>query len=488
MQESRVIVGGSWQSRDVTSDISAPAPLATTIITGATVLSETTRPHAGYAPADDPAAKGTVTFLADHAIGIAGDSILWMRPSAEVSEAEKAAAEIIDARGQLAMPGLINGHTHSPMTMFRGSAEGVPAEPWFNDYIWPMEVNLTPRDVRLGAQIAVGEMLLAGVTSFADHYFATEQIAEVVAESGIRAMLASTFFSSQGPAGLDASAAFAEQWNGAADGRITTALGPHAVYTVDDADLEATARRAIELGLPIHVHAAEDPFQTASSLEKRGVTPIKVLHDTGVLEAGGIIAHGVGILEDDLQWLTPYADRIAVAACSKTYLKFGQRAGTPVRMLHDAGITVGIGTDGAASNNDLDIMESLRMLTMMQKTEFEDPTWFSCAHALDLATAQSAKLFGQADSLGRLLPGYRADIVLLDTRRPHLQPIHDLAATLVLSAKSSDVNTVLVAGRVVVRDRTLLTLDLDATIDELTTRIPELTDRSHGRSIQEYAP
>jgi 5-methylthioadenosine/S-adenosylhomocysteine deaminase len=165
--------------------------LVHTIITGATVLSRTTRPAPDYPklPRTDTEARGTATFLDDHAIGIRGNAIAWVKPSVDVTPAERAAATtVIDARGQVAIPGLMNSHTHSPMTMFRGSAEDVPTSEWFNAHIWPMEVNLTERDVTLGAQLAVAEMLLAGVTSFADHYFSSDRIAEVVAESGARAL------------------------------------------------------------------------------------------------------------------------------------------------------------------------------------------------------------------------------------------------------------------------------------------------------------
>lgn len=469
---------------------------ADTIITGATVLSHTTPAAPGYPamPAGDTAARATAVVLPDSAIGIAGGVIAWVVPSAEVTDAERgAAADVIDGTSHVAIPGLINCHTHSPMTMFRGSAEDVPISSWFNDYIWPMEVNMTPRDVRNGALLAVGEMLLAGVTTFADHYFDMDEIARVVTESGARALLAPTYFSSETTsdghrAGLDRSVAFAERWHGAAGGRIEAAMGPHATYTVNDADLAATAVQASRLGIRTHIHAAEGMFQTESSLQQRGVTPMQVLHDTGVLESGALIAHGAGIVEDDLRFLVPFADRIAVACCDKVYLKHAQGSVTPVRMLHDAGITVGVGTDGPGSHNTLDVLESMRMLSLTEKAEHEDATWLTSAHALDLATRQSALAIGRGDELGALLPGRRADIALVDLTGPHLQPMHDLAAALVLSVKSSDVSTVLVDGKVLVRDRRLTTLDLAEPIAELNRRIPELRDTSHGRRIQDYEP
>lgn len=460
------------------------------VIRHATVLSRTEPPAPGYParPADDVAARGRVVLNDDQAIGIAANRIAWIVPDAELTAADLDGAEVIDASGHVAIPGLMNSHTHSAMTMFRNSAEDVPTASWFNDHIWPMETNMTERDVRLGAEVAVGEMLLAGVTSFADHYFHMDEIAGVVERSGARALLAQTFFSSQGEEGIARSAEFAERWNGAAGGRIATAMGPHAPYTVDDDHLRATAGHATRLGVRIHAHVAENPAQTRSSLARRGVTPVQVMHDTGCLEAGLIIAHGAGIVEEDLPFLVPFADRVGVACCDKVYLKHAQSGVTPVRMLHDAGITVGVGTDGPGSHNTLDVLESMRFLSLTEKDRHSDATWLTSAHALDLATRQSAALFGQGDVLGRLEPGYLADIVLIDTRGPHMQPMHDLPAALVLSVRSSDVSTVLVDGRVVVRDHRLTTLDLADAIAELNRRVPELRDVSHGTRIQDYDP
>ncbi len=208
---------------------------ADTIIHGATVLTHTEPGLPDYPRLrpSDPTAGGVAHFVDDHAIGIAAGEILWVIPTAELTAEDRAgvsgtSVELIDGTGHVAIPGLMNSHTHSAMTMFRNSAEDVVTHTWFNDHIWPMEVNMTPRDVRLGAELAVAEMLLAGVTSFADHYFDMEEIAGVVERSGARALLAETYFSSQGDAGIERSAEFAERWNGAAGGRITTAMGPHA--------------------------------------------------------------------------------------------------------------------------------------------------------------------------------------------------------------------------------------------------------------------
>lgn len=457
------------------------------IVTDTTVLSHTEPAAVGY-PDDASLARATAALLEHHDIGIADGAIAWVRPTGTTPEADRDGATVIDGRGRLAMPGLINCHTHSAMTMFRGSAEDVPVDSWFNDHIWPMEVNLTPRDVALGARLAIAEMLLAGVTTFADHYFSMDEIAKEVSASGARAVLAPTYFSSEGAAGIDRSAAFAAEWHGGADGRITAMMGPHATYTVDDADLERTARIAAELGIRTHLHAAESMSQTDSSLESRGVTPMQVLQDTGLLESGVLIAHGAGITPDDVRWLAPVADRIGVAACDKVYLKHAQQSTTPVRLLHDAGVPVGIGTDGPASGNTLSVLESMRILSLVEKQKTADATWLTSAHALDLATRQSALTVGLGDRIGALLPGRRADVVLVALDRPHLQPLHDLPAALVLSVQESDVRTVLVDGRVLVDEGRLTTIDVQEAVDGLTARIPQLRDRSHGRRIQDYAP
>lgn len=466
----------------------APVPVDL-VVRRVTVLAPTVRPPVGYPDLDpgDPGRPAPAVFVADQAIGVAGGVIAWIVPDADLGPADLAGARVVDAPGRVAIPGLVNAHSHSSMTFFRGSAEDVPTASWFNDHIWPMEVNLTDRDVLLGARLAVAEMLLAGVTTVADHYFSTEQIATAVDEGGMRAVLARTFFSSQGAEGLDRSASFAAEWDGAAGGRITTMLGPHAVYTVDDADLARTAEAARAIGVRTHIHASETMHQTESSLARRGATPIQVLHDTGVLDAGALIAHGTGIVESDLEWLTPVADRVGVACCAKVYQKH-THGPTPIRLLHDAGVPVGIGTDGCASGNTLDVLESTRTMALVQKAHTGDATWMTSAHALDLMTRQGAAVIGREHDLGSLAPGFAADVVLIDPWKPHLQPMNDLAAALVLSVRASDVETVIVAGRVVVEHGRLVDVDLGPLMTEMNERLPGLTDRSHGRTVQTYAP
>jgi 5-methylthioadenosine/S-adenosylhomocysteine deaminase len=431
-----------------------------------------------------------IGFQEDATIVVRDGVITSVTGTTEAPEAREArvppAAEHIDARGLLAMPGLVNCHTHAPMVALRGLAEDLPTEEWFNDVVWPVEVNLTEKDVELGARLACAEMIRGGVTCFADHYFAMDAVAAVVAECGMRAHLGQAYFSSQGPQGREHSLDFALRHRGGANGRITTVLAPHAPYTVTDADLAATAELAQEHGLPVHLHAAENRDQAETSLARHGVTPIEVLDRTGLLDTELLLAHGTGILDRDLPVLERAGGQIAVASAPRGYLKFAWPTTTPVRALRALGIPVGLATDGAASNNSLDVWESMALTALVQKSTEGDPRWLTSRQALHHATVQSARAVGLGDRVGRIAPGMRADLVLVDLGGPHTQPVHDLAATLVHSARSSDVTTTIVDGRVLMRDRQLLTIDVPEVAGELTARLPALLDRGHGTRIQEY--
>lgn len=449
-------------------DANTPAEPADLSITGCTALVGFDGDTAHFAP-------GSTITIRGNRIERIGDAA--GAPSAR---------EVIDANGLVAMPGLINTHCHAAMTLLRGAAEDLVLDDWFNDYIWPMEVNVGERDVYVGTLLAAAEMIEGGVTTVVDHYFFMDQAAHAVIDSGMRANLGSAFFSSQGQAGLEQSVSFAERWNGAADGRIATSVAPHAPYTVTDEHLAAAADEARRLGVKVHVHAAEDIMQTHKSMEVRGVTPIEVLHRTGILDAGAIIAHGNGIVDSDLEALGRYSDRIGVTHGPKGYLKFAVGPVTPIADLFGVGVNVGYCTDGAASNNSLDILEAMRICTILQKQLKGDGTWFPSGAALRMAGPRSAAVVGLGGQVGELREGALADLILVDVSGFHCQPVHDLAATLVHSVHPDDVRTTIVDGRVLMRDRRLLTIDRAALIEEFRGRTAVITDRSHGRRIQDY--
>lgn len=411
--------------------------------------------------------------------------IVEIRP-AQTANAPQA-RDVIEAGEQLAMPGLINTHAHVPMVIFRGLAEDVSIERWFNEFMWPLESNLTEEDVYWGMLLGLVEMIEGGVTTVADHYFFMDQAAQAVKEAGTRAALGWAVFGDRGYAALDETAAFAERWHGQAGGRITVWMAPHAPYTCDDAFLRAAVVHARRLGLGIHIHAAEEMGQTQASLQKRGITPIQVLEETGILDLPTLIAHGCGILPEDIDLLKSYKDHVGVAHCPKTYLKLGMGL-TPIAALREAGVAVGLGTDGAVSNNTLDIFESLRLMAMLQKHEYRNPETMTIPEALEIATQGSARVVGLADQIGQLTPGYRADLILVDMSGSHCQPLHSITASLVYNTRASDVQTVIVDGRVIMRDRQLLTLDKSRIIEEVNKNMARLAQRVPEKRIQVYNP
>ena len=431
-----------------------------------------------------PAVDGGVTIRKACDIFIRNGRIESIQDTTD--HAPDAAALIIDARGMLAMPGLINTHAHAPMVIFRGLAEDVSIERWFNEFMWPLESNLQEEDVYWGMQLALVEMIESGVTTVADHYFFMDQAALAVQEAGTRAALGWAVFGDGGYDALESTAEFAARWQGKADGRLTTWMAPHAPYTCDDDFLRTAVEYAQSLGTGIHIHASEEMGQTEASLAKRGMTPIQVLAETGVLDCPTIIAHGCGILEEDIP-LLQQAGRAGVAHAPKTYLKLGMGL-TPIASLRRAGVPVGLATDGAVSNNTMDILESMRLMAMLQKHEARDPELMTIGETLDMATSRSAEVVGLQDEIGRLSPGFLADIILIDMQGAHLQPVHSLTASLVYNSRATDVQTVLVNGRVLMRDRELLTLDKPLIIEKVKERMLRLAQKVPGRQIQVYNP
>jgi 5-methylthioadenosine/S-adenosylhomocysteine deaminase len=328
-------------------------------------------------------------------------------------------------------------------------------------------------------------MIEAGVTCVADHYFYMDRAAEAVQQAGTRAALGWAVFGNQGLPALERTAEFCRRWNGAADGRITTWMAPHAPYTCDDEFLKAAARKAEELGVGLHIHVAETRGQTEACVKKRGLTPIRLLDELGLLKRPSILAHAVGATDDDIRLL---ADRPAgVAHCPKTYLKLAMGI-APVAAMRRARVAVGVGTDGAVSNNTLDVWESMRLMAMLQKEFCGAPEVMTLAETLWVATRESARVIGMGDALGAVEPGRFADLILVDLSAPHHQPLHSVPASLVYAARASDVQTVIVNGRVVMRDRRILTFDKDEVIREVAQSLQRLSRRVPSSRIQSYAP
>jgi 5-methylthioadenosine/S-adenosylhomocysteine deaminase len=420
-------------------------------------------------------------ILRNHDILIRGNRIDQVAPTGSGGTG----AEVIDGEGMLAIPGLINTHAHVPMSIFRGLAEDVDISTWFNEYIWPLESNLVADDVFWGMQLGLAEMIEAGVTSVADHYFQMDRAVEAVERAGTRAALAWAVFGSQGEEGIRRTASFAEEFNGAASGRITTWLAPHAPYTCDEEFLRGVVGEAERLGLGIHIHAAETVEQTLASLQAHGRSPLQILADTGVLDQPAILAHCCGATAEDIEMMA--GKSCGVAHAPKTYLKLAMGT-APVMAFREAGVPVGLATDGPVSNNTLDILESLRLTAMVQKHDSGDPRKLTVGEALTIATRESARVFGLPDDLGHLAAGFLADIALVDLSGVHNQPPHDPAANLVYSVRATDVRTVICDGKVLMRDRELLTLDKAEIVARVSEGMVRLSQRVPESRIQLYNP
>ncbi|MCC6190013.1 MAG: amidohydrolase [Anaerolineales bacterium] len=395
------------------------------------------------------------TILENANVAIAGRTICGLGEAPPGFEPD----EVIDGYNHLAVPGFFNAHCHSPMTFERGWAEDLPLERWFNERIWVAESALTSDDVYWGAALAACEMIRGGCVGFNDHYFYMDRVAEVAAEAGLKASLTWCQFGLGGDkevgADLAGSLAFVDRWQGAADGRIRTVLGPHSPYVCPPAFLREVSALAREHNLPLHIHLAESPEQVQNSLAAHGLTPTAHLAACGVFDGPCIAAHALCLTPDDVALLAEHG--VSVAHCPITYMKLAMGV-NDLGPLLAAGVNVALGTDGPGSNNDMDMKAVVRTAALLQKYHTQNAEALAGDLPLRLATANGARAMGFGES-GELAVGRAADLVLFDLDRPHLYPRHNLVANLVHAARGSDVTHVIVDGRLIYRDGDILTLD-----------------------------
>jgi 5-methylthioadenosine/S-adenosylhomocysteine deaminase len=391
--------------------------------------------------------------------------------------------ELINAKGLLAIPGLINNHAHVPMVLLRNLAEDVTTESWFNDYIWPMESNLTQEDVYWGALLGMAEMIENGVTCVADHYFYMDEVARAVEETGMRANLAWAVFGHEGEAKLDETIEFVDRWQGGADGRITTWLGPHSPYTCSPEFLKICADRAKKKGVGIHIHVSESQGQVNLAMKEFGKTPVQLCKDAGVMEVPTIFAHCRAPQDVDYPLMAEAGTGVGIAP--KTYLK---HAGTiaPVNKYIEYGIPFGLATDGAVSNNTLDILEQMSLLGMLAKQMMADPTFMPINQLVNIAFRSSAKVMHLDDQIGELNESMKADIALIRQDGLHMTPRTNILAALSYNARGSDVDTVLCNGKVLMKDRKLLTIDKDKIRADVQKRLQRLSKRVPNSRIANY--
>jgi 5-methylthioadenosine/S-adenosylhomocysteine deaminase len=401
-------------------------------------------------------------FVPDACLHIDGPVITYA--GAEKLAPPFAAQQRVDGRGRLAMPGLANAHTHLAMTLLRGVGSDWALQDWLEKAIWPAEERLSPAYAKAGAELGLLEQLRFGITAFADQYFYMDQVAEAVLASGARALLTRGLIA-MGDDGsrLAENVALYRDYDRAGDGRILVGLGTHAEFTNTEDSLRKHADTARQLGARIHVHISETRSETeACKARHQGRTPTRYLADIGLLDGPVLAAHCVWVDEADMDILAER--RVTVAHNPVSNLKLASGV-MPMPAMLQKGISVALGTDGAASNNNLNLWEEMKLAGILHKGVSGDPTLVSPVQALTAVTLNGARGMG-FDNVGMLLPGWRADIILLDITAPHWQPCVDQAANLVYAAQGSDVCLTMVDGRVLYRDGEYLTLDRERILAE----------------------
>ncbi|VTR70038.1 5-methylthioadenosine/S-adenosylhomocysteine deaminase 2 [Desulfosarcina cetonica] len=414
-------------------------------------------------------------------IGIREGRIAAIEPTCQAPPPE--APLRIDAAGGIVMPGLVNIHTHLPMTLFRGLADDLPLMTWLNEHIFPAEARfIEPEAVHWGTRLACAELLLGGTTCCCGGYFHEDAVAEAVAETGLRAVLGQGVIDFPAPGVPDPAQnvaharAYVQKWR-ERSALIQPAIFCHAPYTCGDTTLTAAKRAANELGVLFQVHAAETRFERDQSVADKGLSPIARLAQLGILDARTLLAHCVWLDEADI-------DRMAgagcgVAHCPESNMKLASGI-APVPRMRARGISVGLGTDGCASNNDLDLFGEIATAAKLHKVAGSDPTVLDAASALRMATIEGARAIGLENRIGSLEVGKQADIIVMDTQAPHLTPMYHPASHIVYAASGADVRHVLVDGRLLVRDRQLTDMDINAVMAQVNRIARDIRETQAG--------
>ena len=390
--------------------------------------------------------------------------------------AEKGNLTVLNGQDYLVFPGFVNCHTHAAMTMLRGYADDLPLMIWLEQKIWPREAFLEKGDIYWGSQLAVLEMLKSGTTTFADMYFYMEETAQVALEAGIRACLSRGMVGA-GPnreTAVQESESLVQTWHGQGEGRISCMFGPHAPYTCPPEYLKRVMALADTYGVGLHIHLAETRQEVEDIRRQYGLRPIELMESIGLFDGRHVLAaHCVHLAENEMAILARH--QVGIAHNPESNMKLASGI-APVPQLLAHGAVVGLGTDGAASNNNLDMLEEMRSCALLHKVAQMDPTVMPAPLVLELATKRGAAALGLKDT-GSLAPGQKADLVMLKLREPHLTPLHDTIANLIYAARSTDVQTVIVDGRIVMKDRHMLTMDEERILYEAAVRGRALVER-----------
>ena len=406
-------------------------------------------------------AAGTV--IEGGAIAVDEGVILAIGSAADI-EAEYSAVETLDGENRVVMPGLINGHSHAAMTLLRGVADDLALMDWLQNYIFPAEVEFVDAEfVRIGTELACWEMIRGGTTTFVDMYYYPDKVAEVVDRCGMRAMVSATVIDQRSPDAENAGdsiskgSGFIERWQGR-NSRITPIFGPHANYTLNADQLKATRAAAMKYGVPISIHMSESPFEVQYSKDTYGMTSIAMFESIGFLDGPTIAAHVVWPTKEEIPILVER--KVGVIHNPTSNMKIASGI-APIAEMLDAGVRVGLGTDGAASNNDLDMWEEMRLAALLQKVDRMDPEVLPATTVLRMATSGGATAIGLGETIGSLEVGKRADMIQVAFDDVHHVPTFDVTSHLVYVSDEQDVASVVVDGQILMREGEMLTIDTD---------------------------
>jgi len=411
---------------------------------------------------------GSATVHTGSAVAIDDGVIIAIGPAAEIN-ATYQAAQTLDGQNRVVMPGLVNGHSHAAMTLLRGVADDLGLMDWLTNYIFPAEVEFVDAEfVRIGTELACWEMIRGGTTTFVDMYYYPDVIADVVDSCGMRALVSATVIDQRSP---DAESAvdsiqkgseFIKRWQGK-NSRITPIFGPHANYTLNAEQLRATREAALALGVPISIHISESPFEVQHSKDTFGMTSIEFFESIGFFDGPTIAAHVVWPTEAEIPILVER--KVGVIHNPTSNMKIASGI-APIADMLKAGVRIGLGTDGAASNNDLDMWEEMRLAAFLQKVEQMNPEVMSAITVLNMATSDGATAIGLGDTIGSLEVGKRADLIQIAFDDVHHVPTYDVISHLVYVNDEQDVASVIVDGKVLMLEREILTIDTERVAEE----------------------
>jgi len=431
-------------------------------------------------PIDTLVTNGTVltldagdTLIENGAVAVSGDSIADIGPAAAFSRS--AAAQVVDAGGGIIMPGLINTHTHAAMTCFRGLADDLELMTWLNDHIFPAEAGLNPEKVYHGAMLACAEMILSGTTCFSDMYLFEDAVAGAAKQAGMRAVVGEVLYDFPSPNygpidnGFSYTASLIEKWQG--DELITVAVEPHSPYLCAPDLLEKAEAISAANNVALIMHVAETFGEAEKIKSIYGRTPVGHLADVGVLSPRLVACHCVILTDDDISLLRRADVKVSHNPESNMKLAAGV---APVPRLLNAGVCVGLGTDGCTSNNNLDMFAEMDTAAKIHKVANQDPTVMDARTVVRMATIEGARVLGLDRQTGSLEKGKKADLIVIDIKKPHLTPMYDIYSHLVYAAGGSDVAATMINGRLVMREKRLLSMDMDvvmAAVNEIAEGI-----------------